>query len=603
MKNTAHFAIQKLNILRRRIARKASRINLYIKESIIGTKYYDLFFAIHNKYALKEKYFITKIGAFNKTASNAVILHLYHTESWDEIFTKKLIMLTRKIDIDLYITMPERNVSYVKVIRKVFPEANLLIVPNRGRDVLPFIKTAAILRDMGYKKVLKIHSKKSTHRDTSNIADIAEGGNAWLYNVLDSLIPEDEKNLGKLVEKINDAKTGMVGSLEYYYPLKMYFGHNRYMIERIARTIDRTFFDESIFKKIEGLGFFGGTMFWVDLDAIADVLYLSKRNFQSEKGQTDGTTAHALERLFCILPHIQGKKVFGITANKLVEIKDASGVYPDWYFTDVSGGKPPISIIVPVYADWESLSKNIKSLRKIVGNSEDISVYYVNDCGPEADNLESKITREIYGITNFYYRRNKQNLGFVKNCNNAALEIVNQRDDILLLNSDTKVTANFVFEMRNALYSDPTIAAVTSRSNNATIWSIPMTGRLAYIRPASYILYQLMKRRLPEKYITPTVHGFCVLIRREVINKYGLFDEIYGKGYGEENDFAMRIRQHGLRCAVANKSFVFHYESKSFGNDVRNQQIEKNEKILTKRYPEYRTLVQEYWDSIKEPLK
>jgi GT2 family glycosyltransferase len=157
--------------------------------------------------------------------------------------------------------------------------------------------------------------------------------------------------------------------------------------------------------------------------------------------------------------------------------------------------------------------------------------------------------------------------------------------------------------MRKVLYSSNNIGAVTSRSNNATIWSVPMTSRLANYRLASYLLYRFIKNRLPYMYITPTIHGFCALIRREVIDKYGLFDEVYGKGYGEENDFAMRITAQGWLCAVANQSFVFHYESRSFGNEVRNMQIEKNEKILLERYPNYRTLVQEYWNNIKEPLK
>ena len=277
--------------------------------------------------------------------------------------------------------------------------------------------------------------------------------------------------------------------------------------------------------------------------------------------------------------------------------------YPDWYFDDISGGKPQISIIVPVYSDWWSLSKNIASLKKYLANSEDISVHYVNDCGPEADILEKKIKENIGGLTNFYYYRNEKNLGFVGTCNKAALELVNQSDDILLLNSDTKVTKNFVTEMRKVLYSQDDIGAVTSRSNNATIWSVPMTSRLANYRWASYMLYRLIKHDLPEKYITPTIHGFCVLIKREMVKKYGLFDTVYGRGYGEENDFAMRLRSHGWKCAVANYSFVFHYESRSFGNEVRNKQIEKNEKILLERYPDYRHLVQEYWDNIQEPLK
>lgn len=574
----------------------------FIGRSKVYAAYGDARFRLINRLAAGESYFITKDGSFDKTSNKAVVLHLYYPETWEEVFASRLTLLAKKTEFDLFITMPEVNRAYSQAVRSVFPNANILVAPNRGRDVLPFIKAAALLNEMGYEKVLKIHGKRSKHRETSNTA-AAGSGDAWLLSTLDALIPKDSKTLDDVVSKVNSKKTGMIGALDYYYPIKMYLGHNRTIIERIVNRIDDTFFRGVISRKVEDVGFFGGTMFWVDLNVIADTLGISKHNFQKEKGQTDGTIAHALERVFCMLPQLKGMDVFGVTGQKVVKIKPGDGVIPDWYYADVSFGKPPISIIVPVYADWPSLSKNIQSLKKIIGNSEDVSVHYVNDCSPEADSIENNILHNIGGLTNFYYYRNDHNLGFVQTCNRATLKLVGQNDDVLLLNSDTKVTKNFVFAMRSVLYSEPNIGAVTSRSNNATIWSVPMNSRLANYRWASYLLYRLIRRSLPEKYITPTIHGFCVLIRREVITKFGLFDEIYGKGYGEENDFAMRLRSKGWKCAAANYSFVFHYESRSFGKDVRNKQIEHNEVILTQRYPEYRQLVQQYWDATEEPLK
>lgn len=561
----------------------------------------DMAYCLRNNNSHSEKYFLSQSGSFQKKSDVAVVLHLYYAESWEEFFMDRLQRLARELPYDLYVTLPQQNTQHINLIQETFPSANFFVVPNKGRDVLPFIKATARLQSMGYKKVLKLHSKKSTHRDLEG--NPAESGDNWLDSTLDALIPRDRKTLAKLVGIISEKKTGMIGAYDYYYPLRMYFGHNREKIEQIMRHIDRSVFSGIISDKVEDMGFFGGTMFWVDIDAIAPTLQISERNFQNETGQTDGTIAHALERVFCILPQTKAMNIYGVSGKEVLKINKQKGNIPGWYYDDVSRGLPPVSIIVPVYADWESLSKNIASLSKEVGGREDVSVYYVNDCGPEADDLESKIKHSIGGLANFYYHRNDHNLGFVKNCNNAALKIVNQSNDILLLNSDTKVTGHFLDAMRAVLYSESDIAAVTSRSNNATIWSVPMTSRLANYRTLSYILYRWMKRKLPEKYITPTIHGFCVLIRREVIAKHGLFDEAYGKGYGEENDFAMRIRKKGWKCAVANYSYVFHYESRSFGESVRNKQIEQNEKILTARYPEYRQLVQEYWDSVKEPLK
>lgn len=559
-------------------------------------------FDVTNRIMVKEKYFIGQQGSFERTADHAVVLHLYHPETWEIVFADRLSLLAQKTPFDLFITMPRSNTPTVPIIKKDFPNVNILFVPNKGRDVLPFIKTAQILKLKGYKKVLKIHSKRSKHRESSNTSE-AGSGDAWLISTLDALIPRDDKTLAKVVNSLDKDHTGIIGAAEYYYPIRMYLSHNREIIERIMRKVDSSFFEGVISKKVDDIGFFGGTMFWIDLESIKPLLDISKFNFQSEHGQTDGTTAHALERIFCMLPQLQGKDIVGIRGSRFSQLKAGDAAIPEWYYKDVSFGKPPISIVVPVYADWPTLSKNIRSLRKYLGNSEDVSVVYVNDCSPQADEIEANILREIRSLSNFYYHRNPHNLGFVRTCNRAVLQLVSGRDDVLLLNSDTKVTNGFVYAMREVLYSEPDIGAVTSRSNNATIWSVPMNGRLANYRWASYTLYRMIRASLPKKYITPTIHGFCVLIRRHVIDRYGMFDEIYGRGYGEENDFAMRLRANGWRCAVANNSFVFHYESRSFGKTERNNLIEKNERILTKRYPDYRQLVQNYWDATREPLK
>jgi len=260
-----------------------------------------------------------------------------------------------------------------------------------------------------------------------------------------------------------------------------------------------------------------------------------------------------------------------------------------------------ISTVVPVYAHWPSLEKNIKSLKKYYSNLDWLDVHYVNDCGPEADELERRIQSSIHDLTYFHPHRIPKHLGFVKTCNRAAFELIDKKSDILLLNSDTEVTEHSIEAMQEVLYSESRIAAVSPRSNNATVWSIPMDARFAAQPQRSYAHWEKLKGQLPEKYLAPTAHGFCMLIKRTVIDKIGLFDEIYSPGYGEENDFTMRARHSGYTCAMANHAFVFHVESKSFGDAKKKALIEKNLYILTQRYPEYNGLIQEYIESTKDP--
>src|SRR5688572_29851966 len=137
--------------------------------------------------------------------------------------------------------------------------------------------------------------------------------------------------------------------------------------------------------------------------------------------------------------------------------------------TDVSGKK--VTVVVPVYGDWPSLAQCIEALKEHVAPRH--NVLLVNDCGPEADLMEDNIKQAIKG-TAFRYERNPKNLGFVGTCNRAALEIDQTKNDILLLNSDTKPTKGFLEEMLAVLYESDKHAAVSPRSNNATINTIPL---------------------------------------------------------------------------------------------------------------------------------
>ena len=260
------------------------------------------------------------------------------------------------------------------------------------------------------------------------------------------------------------------------------------------------------------------------------------------------------------------------------------------------------NIIVPVYDDWRSIKENIISLKTHYAGDKSVEVYYVNDCGPNVDIIENRIKTLIRGISNFYYVRNEENLGFVKNCNNAVFNIVkNKKSDIILLNSDAKATPGFKEELLRILHSENDICAVSPRGNNATVWSVPTDGSLSHKPKKSYKLWSKLKNHLPEKYISPTIHGFCVAIRRETIDEIGLFDEVYGRGYGEENDFTMKARKAGWKCAIANHAFVFHKGARSFGTKDRESLSSKNEKILLKRYPDYNKLVSQYVADHPEP--
>lgn len=256
--------------------------------------------------------------------------------------------------------------------------------------------------------------------------------------------------------------------------------------------------------------------------------------------------------------------------------------------TPASSQPAPITIVIPVYGDLPSLERCVQS---VIDHTDEpwIETLVVNDCGPEADVIESRLLELIGDRPRWRYERNPRNLGFVGTCNRAVFELDATDNDILLLNSDAELTPGAVHELRAVLDLSPRHGAVCPRSNHATIATIPVLHSSAGLPTPERAreVFEGIRDELPRYYVTPVAVGFCLLIRRRAIRNHGLFDEIYGAGYNEENDFCMRINGMGYSSVLANRAFVLHAASSSFGEQRRHELDARNFRILEERFPYY----------------
>jgi GT2 family glycosyltransferase len=253
-----------------------------------------------------------------------------------------------------------------------------------------------------------------------------------------------------------------------------------------------------------------------------------------------------------------------------------------------------ITIVIPVFNNWQVVEPCIASCKKYIDPRH--TVLIVDDCSTE-EGLGEKIQDAIQDAPNFRYERNSKNLGFVGTCNKAVLKLDTTTNDILLLNSDTELTEGAVEEMIACLYSHERHGACSPRSNASTLCTIPLryTGEKNGFEEVSFSCWQKMQNILPRYATIPTGVGFCLLIRRALIERFGLFDTAYGRGYNEENDFCSRINRYGYSAIMANRAYVFHKDTSSFSAVERALLDSRNSVILQKRYPEYKVSVQKYF--------
>ena len=235
-------------------------------------------------------------------------------------------------------------------------------------------------------------------------------------------------------------------------------------------------------------------------------------------------------------------------------------------------------------------------------NTERDSVLVVNDCGPDVEAIERAVLDVVGARPGFRYERNPRNLGFVGTCNRAALELDESTNDILLLNSDTVTTPGWLDELSAVLHDDSRHGIVCARSTNATIASLPYRLRDPHqprtLERTLSVATELTDR-LPRYSYPPVAMGFCFLVRRELIERFGLFDEVFAPGYGEENDFCLRMANEGYRSVMAHRAVVGHEGARSFTSARRARLRAAHERILVSRHPRYSEQVREYlWCSI-----
>ena len=78
--------------------------------------------------------------------------------------------------------------------------------------------------------------------------------------------------------------------------------------------------------------------------------------------------------------------------------------------------------------------------------------------------------------------------------------------------------------------------------------------------------------------------GFCVLVKREVIQKIGGIDPVFSPAYFEDMDYAERTKQAGFLCVVAKGAYVHHYGTRTFLPAEKQELWNKHKEIFKTKW-------------------
>ena len=237
-----------------------------------------------------------KLKSTNKKI--AVQAHVFYTDLLDDIYQNVSVM-PYKYDLLISTNTEAKKKEIEKYFNnKKMDNVEVKVYPNKGRDILPFIKQLKG-RINDYDFVCHIHTKRSKYSDF---------GDTWRKYLYKNLFGSTN-NIKSIFFELNKKNVGLIYP-EIFEDIKknMQIGGNKKNLDELCSRLNiNNSFDNH---------FPAGSMFWAKKDVIKDLIEnVNDSDFEEEKGQMDGTMAHTIERAIEVVAREKKYKVIQIKNN------------------------------------------------------------------------------------------------------------------------------------------------------------------------------------------------------------------------------------------------------------------------------------------------
>lgn len=217
---------------------------------------------------------------------HALVVHVWHLDVVQELADAAARL---PYQIDQFVTLPSHFAETERQqIAGAFPRARLIQVENLGQDIGALFQLMKQV-DLGrYAFICKIHTKKGPNMP-----------NEWRRALLDGVLGS-ERQASHIIERFRaEPRVMMAGARQLYVHGPAYIYQNAALIEGAFAPVLKgfPFLDRD-------WGFVAGTCFWIRTAILTD-LARHVPPFAASDYQSDGTLAHAIERMFGLMVRLK----------------------------------------------------------------------------------------------------------------------------------------------------------------------------------------------------------------------------------------------------------------------------------------------------------
>jgi GT2 family glycosyltransferase/glycosyltransferase involved in cell wall biosynthesis len=255
----------------------------------------------------------------------------------------------------------------------------------------------------------------------------------------------------------------------------------------------------------------------------------------------------------------------------------------------------PITIVLPVYNAFDLLPE---VLRRVEAHTDLPWTLIVIEDG-STDSRVLPFLKDWAGARagRVTLLQNAENRGFIESANRGLAAAIEAGRHVVLLNSDAFVPEGWASRLLRPMLLHDNVASVTPMSNDAEIFSVPAICTRTPLMPGEGDAIDAIARRFnPEAALAtaPTGVGFCMAMNIDILRQLPELDTIFGRGYGEEVDWCQKARGRGARHLGVPGLFVEHKGGESFGSEEKRTLVQRNNAVITRRYPDYDREVQQF---------
>lgn len=242
---------------------------------------------------------------------------------------------------------------------------------------------------------------------------------------------------------------------------------------------------------------------------------------------------------------------------------------------------PLISIITLNWNTAEATCQFLESTRKFSHKNYEVLV-----CDMDSE-IDPTGIIEHKNFPNTRVLRSRKNLGFAGG-NNWGMKQA-KGDYVFIVNNDTEVTPDLLNLLLDPFLKNPDIGVVCPKIK---YFISPNVIQYAGFKPMNFFTArttavgskQVDNGQFDKPGYTAGAHGCAMMVKREVIDKTGMFPESFFLYY-EEWDWSCRIKNAGYKIYYQSNAVIYHKESMSVGkeNPLKVYYLTRNRILFIRR--------------------